>query len=91
MAQDEKEAIAGLFRATAEAHHEAFVETDGDDPEWPLWYADHVRESLNAALDRDYTTSELVHLLVSAEKARSAGGAEHWPMYYAEFFGELDE
>jgi hypothetical protein len=29
-----------LFRATAEDHHRAFLETDGLDPDWPLWYAD---------------------------------------------------
>jgi hypothetical protein len=33
-----------LFRETGEAHHQAYIETDGADPEWPLWYADYLRE-----------------------------------------------
>ena len=34
-----------LLRETGEAHHQAYIETDGADPEWPLWYADYLRES----------------------------------------------
>ena len=28
--------LAELFKQTGEAHHEAFLDTDGEDPEWPL-------------------------------------------------------
>ena len=35
-----------LFREVGEAHHQAYIETDGDDPEWPLWYADYLRDKL---------------------------------------------
>jgi hypothetical protein len=36
----------GLFREVGEAHHQVHIETDGADPEWPLWYADYLRERL---------------------------------------------
>ena len=35
-----------LFREASEAHHQAYIETDGADPEWPLWYADYLRDKL---------------------------------------------
>jgi hypothetical protein len=30
--------LEGLFRDVGEAHHQAYIETDGADPEWPLPY-----------------------------------------------------
>ena len=34
--------LEGLFREVGEAHHQAYIETDGADPEWPLWYAEYL-------------------------------------------------
>jgi pimeloyl-ACP methyl ester carboxylesterase len=31
--------LAALFMETGKHHHEAFKETNGGDPEWPLFYA----------------------------------------------------
>ena len=33
--------LENLFHEVGEAHHQAYIETDGADPEWPLWYADY--------------------------------------------------
>jgi hypothetical protein len=76
-----------LFRETGEAHHQAYIETDGADPEWPLWYADYLRERLGALLDANFTQSELVYLLilVANEQPLDAPGAD-WVRYYARFF-----
>ena len=76
-----------LFREAGEAHHQAFIKTDGADPEWPLWYADHLRENLAALLNANFTRSELVYLLflVANEQVLSAPGAD-WASYYAKFF-----
>jgi hypothetical protein len=76
-----------LFRETGEAHHQAYIETDGADPEWPLWYADHLRERLGALLDANFTRSELVYLLIwlANEQPLNAPGA-NWARYYARFF-----
>ena len=52
-----------LLREVREAHHQAYIETDGADPEWPLWYAEHLRERLGALLNASFTKSEFVYLL----------------------------
>jgi hypothetical protein len=76
-----------LFRETGEAHHQAYIETDGADLEWPLWYADYLRERLGVLLDASFTKSELVYLLilVAYELPASAPGA-NWARYYARWF-----
>ena len=43
--------LEGLFHEVGEAHHRAYIETDGADPEWPLWYADYLRERLEELLE----------------------------------------
>ena len=79
--------LEDLFRETGEAHHQAYIETDGADPEWPLWYAGYLRERLAPLLDASFTKSELVYLLlwVANEQALNAPGAD-WARYYAEFY-----
>ena len=79
--------IEALFREVGEAHHQAYIETDGADPEWPLWYADFLRERLGALLDASFTKSELVYMLVlvANEQPLRAPGA-NWASYYAKFF-----
>ena len=79
--------LEDLFREVGEAHHRAFIETDGADPEWPLWYADYLRERLSDLLDANFTRSELVYmlLLVANEQPLRAPGA-NWARYYAKFF-----
>jgi hypothetical protein len=76
-----------LFREAGEAHHRAYIETDGADPEWPLWYADYLRERLGALLGATFTRSQLVYLLilVASEQPLNAPGA-NWARYYARFF-----
>jgi len=79
--------LEALFHEVGGAHHQAYIETDGADPEWPLWYADFLRERLGGLLDANFTRSELVHLLVliAAEQPLRAPGAD-WARYYAKFF-----
>lgn len=82
--------LEGLFHEVSEAHHHAYIETDGADPEWPLWYADYLRERLGGLLHANFTKSELVHMLVlvSGEQPLRAPGA-NWARYYARFFIQL--
>ncbi len=81
--------LSDLLMETGHAHHEAFIDTDGDDPDWPLWYAEHLREPLSEHLDTKLTKSELVYLLVLVDKEHNVQdpGAK-WPGYYARFFIE---
>lgn len=79
--------IADLFAETGEAHHQAFIETNGVDPDWPLWYSQHLMDKLLPLIDADMTRSELVFNLVRAEIERmeDAPGA-NWKRFYAQFF-----
>ena len=81
--------IENLLTETAESHHQAFIATEGEDPEWPLWYAEHLLEKMRSLLNAKFTKSELVYMLVSAEKENGyeAPGAE-WTRFYAKFFSE---
>jgi hypothetical protein len=76
--------VADLLRETGRAHHQAFMETDGDDPEWPLWYAGYLQDRLGRLLNRAFTKSEVVYFLVMADKEQSvrAPGAD-WATFYA--------
>ena len=79
--------LADLFRECGEAHGRAFRESDGEDAEWPLWYADHLMHRLSKRLKAEFSKSELVYLLLAANREQEfrAPGAD-WPGYYAKFF-----
>ena len=81
--------LEDLFRKAGNAHHKAFIKTNGEDPDWPIWYADYLLEKLLNLLNASFTKSELVYLLVTAEKERAlmAPGSD-WPRYYTNFFIE---
>lgn len=79
--------LAALFQEAGHAHHDAFIDVNGEDSEWPIWYADHLFENLSAMLEVDLTKSELIYLLVGADRAFTAESpAIKWPQYYAQFF-----
>ena len=43
---DRSEQIAQLLLQTGQAHHAAYFEADGADPDWPLWYAEYLQKRL---------------------------------------------
>ena len=79
--------LEDLFHEVSRAHHQAYIETDGADPEWPLWYAEHLKERLGGLLDASFTKSELVYMLilVANEQPLRAPGA-NWARYYSKYF-----
>lgn len=85
--------IADLLIETAQEHHKAFIEDDGFDPEWPLWYSDYMMGKIQPVMgmgNDDLTRSELVYLLVLMDKQHKAKAPEaHWPDYYAQYLTEL--
>lgn len=83
------DALVALFKEAAEAHHQAYLATDGVDPDWPSWYAEYLIEPLRQRLSAHFTCSELVYLLVLVDKELQlrAPGA-NWATYYARFFLE---
>jgi hypothetical protein len=81
--------LEALFEEVGHLHHEAFIEVDGADPEWPLWYADRLQDRLSALLGTDLTKSELVCLLVHLGKEQQREAPDMpWARFYAECFAE---
>jgi hypothetical protein len=74
-------AVAGLLRDAARAHHQAYLDTDGIDPDWPSWYADRLVEPL-AELGLELTRSVIVFVLVGAARELVDIG-DGWPEAYA--------
>ncbi len=87
MKLDEKrEAIVQILQETAAAHHAAFIETDGLDPEWPLWYAENLKDKLPPLLETDLTISEITYLMVHLSKLQASEAPdEPWPSFYARY------
>ena len=77
-----KEKIADLLLKTGHAHHEAYIETDGADPEWPLFYAKEMHEELNQILGTELTQSQIVFELVRLDQEAEVND-EHWTVVYA--------
>jgi hypothetical protein len=86
---DVKQKLIDLFRETGEAHHKAFIESDGADPDWPIWYAGYLCKRLGELLDAHFTKSELVYLIVAAEKEQGLRApGSNWPVFFTKFFLE---
>jgi hypothetical protein len=84
MNDEKREELAQLFREAGRAHHEAFIDKDGADPDWPIWYAEFLHHRLNEPLRDQFTKSELVCLLIDLDQEirRQPPGAD-WATYYA--------
>lgn len=82
---DVKAALVALLRESGPAHHQAYIETDGDDPDWPIWYAGYLHDRLNTLLGTALTKTQLIVLLVELDQLqRSEDPARPWPEFYAE-------
>ncbi len=79
--------LEALFQEVGHQHHVAFAETDGADPEWPLWYADWLMGKLPALLGTELTKSEIVYLLTHLGREQQSEAPEMpWAHFYAEYF-----
>jgi len=79
--------LVELFHQAKQAHFQAHQESDGADPEWPLWYAGYLLDPIRQLLQIELTKSELVYLLVLVDQEqRLASPAADWTSYYAGFF-----
>ena len=78
-----------VFSETGIAHHEAYLDTDGVDAEWPLWYAQHLHGPLTDALRTPFTKSQLVYCVMDADFEHQARAPEsNWKEFYADQFVE---
>ena len=79
-----KAELAALLKETGAAHHDAYLASDGIDPEWASWYAPYLQARLGDSLGRSVTRSELTYLLVRAERQQAAeADPSPWPEFYA--------
>lgn len=76
--------LAALLQQTGKHHHQAYLETDGGDPEWALWYAGYLQAHLSGLVEPIPARQLLVKLLLDAEAAHVAAGMPTaWPDAYA--------
>lgn len=78
--------LARLFREAGTAHHAAFAAANGDDPEWPDWYAAYLAGPIADLLGHPLDPAALASDLRAVDAAHRAGGREGWPEYYAGWF-----
>ena len=79
--------LTALFEDTGAAHHEAFKDVNGEDPEWPLWYAEYMQVRLNEILEEPLTVSEIVYRLVGLSlRQPEEAPDEPWQQFYARNF-----
>lgn len=83
-----KETITALLHQAGEEHLTSHQETNGDDPDWPIWYADYLLEhGFETLLDAKLLKSDLIYLLVLVDKQqKSEAPGSQWENYYADFF-----
>ena len=87
MVQNPIQQLAALFRAAGAAHDEAFPATNGEDPEWPSWYARYLAPRLQQELGGQVDQSALAADLRQVDGEYRAGdGREPWPEFYARWF-----
>lgn len=86
---DKIQELADLFSETEQAHFQAYIDTDGFDPDWPIWYADYLLHRLLPQLEASMSKSELIYLLVHLSKIQPADApGASWSRYYARYLVE---
>jgi hypothetical protein len=77
-------ALVALLRETGQAHHHAYIETDGAHADWAIWYADYLYDKIPPVLEVTLERSDIIYLLMhfSYEQKIHAPNME-WAQYYA--------
>ncbi|MEN8614288.1 hypothetical protein ABFB09_03250 [Dehalogenimonas sp. THU2] len=76
--------ITELLTATGEAHHQAFISSGGEDPEWARWYATKLEPELSGKLTAPLSREDIACLLPLLEKERVLKEPQTgWAQYYA--------
>jgi hypothetical protein len=79
--------LIDLFKKAGKGHHQAYIETDGYDPDWPIWYARFLQGPLTKLMEVDFTVPQIEELLIQVDQEMKEVDPEgYWPAYYAKFF-----
>lgn len=83
--------LAELLNTAAHKHHEVFMEADGIDPDWAMWYAGFLQAHLFDHVEKIPARSSLIHLLIQADMDHPAmGGPAEWtPVYAADMLPKI--
>ena len=77
--------LAALITEAGHAHHAAYIESDGVDPDWAMYYAGYLEAHLGDRLGRQASRSELTYLLIKAQREHDAlADGPPFADYYAE-------
>ena len=81
--------LAEILMAAGHHHHQAYISSDGVDPEWAMWYSSYLQAQIWDRAGEIPTRSTLVHLLIEADK-NFEPTEEHpdWPPVYARYMLE---
>jgi hypothetical protein len=86
---EKKDALVAFLTETSEAHVQAFADMGGEDPEWPMWYADYMIEKLRELLHAPLTRSELICVLLNLSRLQPVEAPDMpWQAYYADYMIE---
>lgn len=77
-----------LLSQVGPAHHRAFSATDGEDSEWPTWYAAWLLDRLPEPAPEVDEAQLAALLATAAETHKNSGSTEDWPGFYARFITE---
>ena len=76
-----------LFQLAGQTHHQVFKKENGEDPDWPTWYADWLlsHTHFSALAPKAQTRSDLTWFLVTIDREFSANYPDqsNWTEYYA--------
>jgi hypothetical protein len=76
--------LTQLFKETGEAHHQAFLSTNGADENWPQWYAEYLQGPLNVLFGVMIERETLAVMLVDFDKKHKMDTSNTlWAEYYA--------
>jgi len=81
---ERRESLVRLLREAGRAHHQAFIHVNGEDEEWPSWYAGWLAPRLEGMLEVEAT--RLARALEEVERERQEYDPRgDWPGYYADW------
>ena len=85
-----EEELAALLTETGHKHHEAYLISDGADPEWALWYASYLQTRIWDDLGEVLPRSVIVYAMIQGDRdAQASDDPSNWPTIYARRLKEL--
>lgn len=78
------ERLVDLIISTAKAHHIEFEHVNGEDPEWPQWYAESMHADFEEIIEREVGVDGLADLIERFDELHADEAPdEKWPHFYA--------